>query len=267
MTQQGSGIPSMSTSTAAAGAAATDTTGPATAANGFVNTGHRGAMGLEPENTMRSFRRAVADGATEIELDVRVSRDGTLVIMHDATVDRTTSGTGTVADLTLAELRELDAGHGERIPTYAEVLDEVPLPLQTEVKTADAVGPLLELFAARPELRERVILTSFHADWLAALTREQPDLPVGFITRPSTYDAVDTALALRAQRIFFAWQGLDKGLVDHAHGHGLKVASWLANSDEDFARAYAFGVDGVTTDFPHLYRPADGVAAAGTMTA
>lgn len=256
MTQQGGGIPPMQTSE------------PLAARAGFVNTGHRGAMGLEPENTMRSFRRAVADGAHEIELDVRVSRDGTLVVMHDATVDRTTSGTGAVADLTLAELRALDAGHGEQVPTYEEVLDTIDLPLQTEVKTADAVGPLLELFARRPDLRDRVTLCSFHADWLAAVKRERRDLHLGFITRPATAEAVDTAVALGAGRIFFAWQGLDAALVARAQNEGMKVASWLANTVEDYARAYAFGVDGVTTDFPHLYRPTPDVdVAAGAVPA
>src|SRR3954471_3509525 len=84
-----------------------------------IITGHRGALGSEPENTLRSFRRAVADGCDEIELDLRVSADGELVIMHDATVDRTTSGSGEVAGLTLDKLRSLDAGFGEQIPTWS----------------------------------------------------------------------------------------------------------------------------------------------------
>lgn len=85
---------------------------------GFRLAAHRGVMSEKPENTLSSFRLASSFDATEIELDLRASKDGELVVMHDATVDRTTDGTGTVAELTLAELRALDAGEGQRIPTF-----------------------------------------------------------------------------------------------------------------------------------------------------
>ncbi|MDW6064895.1 glycerophosphodiester phosphodiesterase family protein [Streptomyces sp. FXJ1.4098] len=99
--------------------------------------GHRGARADEPENTLRSFRRAHRVGAEGVELDVRVSRDGHLVVIHDATVDRTTDGTGEVAALSLAELRELDAGQGERIPTLREALDAFPGLVQVEIKAPE----------------------------------------------------------------------------------------------------------------------------------
>jgi glycerophosphoryl diester phosphodiesterase len=83
-----------------------------------IITGHRGALGTEPENTLRSFRRAIADECDEIELDLRVTADDQLVVLHDATVDRTTSGSGEVAELVLDELRSLDAGLGEVVPTW-----------------------------------------------------------------------------------------------------------------------------------------------------
>src|SRR5699024_9094640 len=90
----------------------------------FVITGHRGAMAVEPENTLRSFRRAVADGADELELDVHLSRDGQMVVMHDVTVDRTTDGTGAIADKTWEEIRQLDAGQGERVPRLEQIWEE-----------------------------------------------------------------------------------------------------------------------------------------------
>lgn len=82
-------------------------------------------MGVEPENTLRSFVRAEASGMDAIELDLHLSKDGALVVMHDVDVDRTTDGSGPIAARTLAELRELDAGQGERIPVFEEVLDAV----------------------------------------------------------------------------------------------------------------------------------------------
>src|SRR5438105_2353760 len=84
--------------------------------------GHRGAMGYCPENTMASFERALALGADWIELDVHLSRDGELIVIHDETLDRTTNGHGLVRDHTLAELKQLDAGDGQQIPTLDEVL-------------------------------------------------------------------------------------------------------------------------------------------------
>src|SRR5712691_9894392 len=88
-------------------------------------TGHRGAAGLEPENTLRSFRRACELGVDRIETDVRLTRDGRLVCLHDATVDRTTDGTGPMAEMTFDQLHRLDAGHGERIPTLEGALATV----------------------------------------------------------------------------------------------------------------------------------------------
>src|ERR671930_261980 len=86
----------------------------------MIVVGHRGCALLEPENTLRAFRRALELGCDYVETDVRFTRDGELILMHDETVDRTTSGS--VADLTFAELRALDAGQGEQVPTLAELL-------------------------------------------------------------------------------------------------------------------------------------------------
>ncbi|MFD6726503.1 glycerophosphodiester phosphodiesterase, partial [Streptomyces sp. NPDC060131] len=102
----------------------------------FLTIGHRGAMGVEPENTLRSFVAAEQAGLDVVELDLHLSKDGALVVMHDADVDRTTDGTGAIADKTLEELRALDAGRGERIPVFEEVLDAVSVPLQAEIKDA-----------------------------------------------------------------------------------------------------------------------------------
>ncbi|CAM5698744.1 Glycerophosphoryl diester phosphodiesterase OS=Streptomyces albaduncus OX=68172 GN=FHS32_002069 PE=4 SV=1 [Streptomyces griseoloalbus] len=97
-------------------------------------------MGVEPENTLRSFVAAQEAGLDVIELDLHLSKDGALVVMHDARVDRTTDGTGAIADKTLDELRALDAGRGERVPLFVEVLDAVRTPLQAEIKDVRAAG-------------------------------------------------------------------------------------------------------------------------------
>src|SRR5215213_7066267 len=109
------------------------------------NIGHRGASGLEPENTLRAFRRAEVEGADALELDLRVTRDGHLVVLHDRTVNRTTDGTGLVGELTLAEVQELDAGMGEKVPALREILEATTLPIHAELKVVEAAEPLATL--------------------------------------------------------------------------------------------------------------------------
>ncbi|HET7558999.1 MAG TPA: glycerophosphodiester phosphodiesterase family protein, partial [Limnochordia bacterium] len=131
--------------------------------------GHRGAAGLVPENTIPSWERAIALGCDFIECDVRVTRDGELVIMHDAKIDRTTSGTGAVAELTLVEIRAVDAGNGERVPTLSEFLDLVErhrVQALVEMKAEEAIAPSVAEVGRR-KLWPWVFITSGKADWVA----------------------------------------------------------------------------------------------------
>jgi glycerophosphoryl diester phosphodiesterase len=189
-----------------------------------IITGHRGACGTEPENTLRSFRRAVADGCDEIELDLRVSADGELVVIHDETVDRTTSGSGTVAALTLAELRTLNAGAGKRIPTgaetaaaderipawaetapavdvriptWAEAVAAVDVRIQAELKTEAAVPLLAQSLKSEPTLARRTLVTAFHPELLLAIRALFPDVETGHIFGP-TPSAADVITRTRA---------------------------------------------------------------------
>ena len=150
--------------------------------HGFKIVGHRGAMAIEPENTMRSFARAAELGVDAIELDVHLSRDGRLVIMHDELVDRTTDGTGAIADLDWAELRALDAGLGERVPELTEVWAEFDdVGLQIEVKSAAATTAVLELVrSGRPRALPTTI-TSFHPEVVAEASRQPRPWRVGLI--------------------------------------------------------------------------------------
>ena len=110
--------------------------------------GHRGAAAYEPENTLRSIRTALAMGVAAVEVDVQLTRDGELAVIHDDTVDRTTNGTGAVRDFTLAELKKLDVGRGEAIPSLAEVVEEVAgkAHLVIEVKHPEAGPALINFF-------------------------------------------------------------------------------------------------------------------------
>lgn len=130
-------------------------------------------MGVEPENTLRSFVAAEQAGLDVVELDLHLSKDGALVVMHDADVDRTTDGTGAIADKTLEELRALDAGRGERIPVFEEVLDAVSVPLQAEIKDAAAARLLADVMLRR-DLVDRVEVISFHDEAIVEIARLVP---------------------------------------------------------------------------------------------
>lgn len=209
---------------------------------------HRGSPSVLPENTVGSFLQAVEEGADEIELDLRLSADGRLVVMHDATVDRTTDGTGAVAELTLRELQALDAGGGARIPSFEEVLDGVGARLQVEIKAPEAAGPLAELLRDRPDDLARISPCCFDPDVVAELVRLFPDAPVGLIASAGSAESLDRAVELGASRVLFGWAGTDRALVEKAQAHGLEFSVWLVNTPEQLRDARALGVDGFTTD-------------------
>lgn len=223
----------------------------------FTLVGHRGAMGLEPENTLRSFLRAEREGADEIELDLWLSKDRQLVILHDGNVERTTNGTGDVAAMTLAEIKQLDAGLGETVPTFDEVLDAVELPIQAEIKTTDAARAVIDTIRDR-RLLDRIIVTSFHADILAAAKEYLPDVRTGLIYSGAPADSVEVAKSLGAGLLCLGFGKLEAELVEQAHREDLGVIAWPVNDTERLAAAREIGVDGVTTDFPGLLREALG---------
>ncbi|MFI5690976.1 glycerophosphodiester phosphodiesterase [Kribbella sp. NPDC051586] len=223
----------------------------------MIITGHRGALGTEPENTLRSFRRAVADGCDEIELDLRVTADGELVIMHDATVDRTTSGSGEVASLTLAELRALDAGLGEQIPTWSEVVAAIDVRFQAEVKAEAAVPLLAQSLKADPSLAARTLVTSFHPEILLAVREAFPDVTTGHIfgRTPEIPDVIARTRAAQASWSLCGIAGLTAEGVADLHAAGLSVTAWPVPDADTLTQAAALDVEGITTDNPHLLTP------------
>ncbi|MFI7059428.1 glycerophosphodiester phosphodiesterase [Kribbella sp. NPDC050124] len=220
----------------------------------MIITGHRGALGTEPENTLRSFRRAVADGCDEIELDLRVTADDELVVLHDATVDRTTSGSGEVAALTFDELRSLDAGLGEVVPTWAETIAAIDVRFQAEVKAARAVPLLVESLQADPSLAARTMVTSSHADILLAVRQAMPSASTGLIfgRTPDVADVLSLTRAAQAGTALCGIVGLTADGVEKLHAAGLDVTAWPVPDWATLEQAIALGVDGITTDNPHL---------------
>lgn len=238
--------------------------------------GHRGAAGLSPENTMVSFREAVDRWAVDmIELDVRASADDHCVVIHDATVDRTTDGTGHVADLTLAELRELDAGHrfrdadgghpfrgrGIRIPTLADVLQALPdTPLTVEIKIGTAQAPLFHALR-RHDAADRVVV--------AGMDHRDRTL-FGDYTGPRSGSNRDVRGFYLLHRLFAGrcWRRscevfqvperrgrlrlVTRRFVRDAARHRVPVHVWTVNDPVTMARLLDWGVDALITDRPDL---------------
>ncbi len=249
--------------------------------------GHRGAKAVAPENTLASFRRAWEDGADVVEMDVRLTADGAVVVIHDETVDRTTDGHGVVAEMTLAELRRLDAGRwfspayaGERIPTLDEIIAWARgrVGLMVELKyprrqfRPDLVPPVLEHLRAGG-VEEDVAIISFEGAAIEQARAMAPHIPAGVmepesflqppITRLVTWIPAlsrlpsirqlllrPLSLALRHQATLVLphSRSLSALLVDEAHRRGLPVSP--GGSRWDYPRAIALGVDTLAADNP-----------------
>ena len=219
----------------------------------FLTIGHRGVMGVEPENTLRSFAHAERVGMDAIELDLHLSRDGALVVMHDADVDRTTDGSGPIAGKTLAELRGLDAGQGERVPVFEEVLDAVRCPVQAEIKDVAAARALAEVMLHR-DLVDRVEVSSFHDEAVAEIGRLVPGVRTVLIASRWHGDVVDRAKAVSARTLALNIRRLTLEVVEQAHAEGLKVIGWVVNTPDHLRLARALRLDGATTDHPEMRR-------------
>jgi glycerophosphoryl diester phosphodiesterase len=225
--------------------------------------GHRGASGHAPENTLAAFRRAVELGARFIETDLQLSRDSRLVAMHDDTLDRTTNGRGPVNRLTLAELRELDAGSwfgpqfaGERIPTLEEILQfarETDVVFYLEIKSSSgAWGMEHTVVGALREAQEvvRPVVLSFDPATLAAVRGIEPTLMTGFLFQWPLEDAVERAISVGARQLAPHGDQVTPELVTAARRNNLQVVTWTINGPAQMRALISAGVDGIMTDYP-----------------
>lgn len=225
---------------------------------------HRGASREAPENTLAAFQAAVAAGAEGIELDVQTTRDGVPVVIHDATLERTTNGRGPVRDTSAAELAALDAGAwfhpprpGERVPTLAAVLALLAptgLEVHIELKTARVAYPglvpaVLQAVQAAG-LGGRAVLSSFNHQSLLEARRLAPEVACAallyeVLIEPWRYGAQHGFRALHAQHAT-----IDAELVQGSHAAGLAVRAYTVDDPEEARRLMALGVDGIITNEP-----------------
>lgn len=228
--------------------------------------GHRGAKMYAPQNTLPAFELAAAQGAQGIELDVHRSKDGYPVIVHDFTVDATTDGSGAVSELTLAELKALDAGSyfgaafaGTRIPTLDEVFEAVGarLYINVEIKSVsvetDGVEDAVADCIRRHGMERRVIVSSFNPLTLRRFRAILPNVPIGYL------DWADAPPELRAQMVGFEYEAyhpehsmISPELIADADAAGHVVNAWTVNDAERVKLLAAMGVRGIITDAPDV---------------
>jgi glycerophosphoryl diester phosphodiesterase len=223
--------------------------------------GHRGALACAPENTMASFREALAQGIDLVELDVQMSADGQLVVIHDQTLERTTDGRGFVADTPLAELQALDAGSwfspqfaGERVPELSEVLAWIKgkAGLVVEVKNGPVFYAGIEQKIVEAleqhDMVEQTMVVSFDHPCLYRIKKLRPELNTGILVASRLLDPVTTAGDVGAAAIVALWALVTKADVEVCHGAGLAVCTWGRNPDYEYL--LSISVDALTADHP-----------------
>jgi glycerophosphoryl diester phosphodiesterase len=230
----------------------------------YLRIGHRGVAGTRPEHTRVAFERAMEIGVDMIELDVQLTCDGGLVVLHDRDLGRTSSGSGPVRERRLAELRALDAGSwfgpayaGEKVLSLDEVLDLTAgrAELNVEIKSPepdweDTAGVLTDLLRARGRL-DSTIVSCFEVGALECMRRRCASAGLGVLWHTTDLDTVWRAAAdLRARSVHPHWSLVDAGLIATAHARGLMLITWTVNEPELMHHFVQLGVDGIISDFP-----------------
>ena len=222
---------------------------------------HRGASAHAPENTLAAFELAYQQGADAIELDVKLSAEGIPVVIHDSTVDRTTNGSGRVADLELATLQKLDAGDGQRIPTLDEVFTSLGGQLLINVELTNYKSPNDQLLSKVVELvkkhalSESILFSSFLSKNLKRAANLLPDTPRGLLALPGLLGCWARTFGFRMddyQALHPVYKNTTPQLIERIHQMGRRVHVWTVNTADEMRQLARWNVDGIFTDDPKL---------------
>nr|WP_314257421.1 glycerophosphodiester phosphodiesterase family protein [uncultured Devosia sp.] len=230
---------------------------------------HRGASAVAPENTSAAFRAAAEQGARWVELDVALLGDDTLVVIHDDSVDRTTSGQGALGDLTAADVATLDAGSwfdprfsDERLPKLEQViglLGELGLSANIEIKQHKHHKSLDHLVhavqAAIDGRREStdVMISSFDPEALKAMHALEPSLEMAMLWWSPPLDWAEKLRAIPSKSIHMNYKALSLGLLEDTRQHNIRVRAWTSNNPVELLSFWGAGLTGVITDNPKLF--------------
>lgn len=230
---------------------------------------HRGASAIAPENTIAAFRAAADQGAKWVELDVALSADGELIVIHDDSVDRTSTGSGSLGDLTAEQIGQLDGGSwfdsrfaGERIPTLAEVikaLGEFGLNINVEIKqhkhhqSLDQLVNAVHAAISKRPAHMQIMISSFDPECLKAMHKLAPELELAMLWGrvPDNWEAL--LADIPATSIHAHYNGLCLGLLEQTSAKGIKVRAWTSNDPIELVSFWGAGLTGVITDNPKIF--------------
>lgn len=216
---------------------------------------HRGASGYEPENTLNSVKKALELGADMVEVDVHVSKDGQIMVIHDARLERTTNGRGYVRDLTLKELKKLDAGLGERIPTLEEVIELMrgEAQLAVEIKVPGIEEKVLQIIKEN-ELENDSLFTSFYHPVLKHVRELDPNVKTGVIIASRPIKPAQLAIDANANALLPKHTYVDLHMVEESHKHNLTIYPWTIDTINEIRPLVKMGVDGIVTNKPDVLK-------------
>ena len=216
---------------------------------------HRGASGVEPENTLRAIKSALDTNVDGIEIDIH-EVDGKLLVIHDRWLHRTTSGTGQITQHNYEHLRTLDAGQGETIPTLDEVFSLVAgrCKINLELKGINNISLLYSYIDNAIEttnlIIDDILISSFNHRLLYAINQQRPEFAIGALTACYPLDYAKFAEKLNAYSVHLDVNFISKHFVSDAHQRGLKVFVYTVDEFEDIKTMKALGVDGIFSNFP-----------------
>lgn len=219
---------------------------------GVVVIAHRGGSGLFMENTMTAFRKVQELGVDAIEVDVHLTKDGELIVIHDPDLNRLAGIDRLVSEMTYDEVMAVELSGGEHIPDFKSVVKEVKVPLVIELKSPDTLEALTRIFHDNPAYISRCVVISFFHETLKALKEAYPDLVTGALLVGFPADPLQVAKSCNSDILSFHFEGLNRGYVEKCHNGGVLVSVWTPNTSEEIAGVIKAGVDSIASDRPDL---------------
>lgn len=223
------------------------------------NFAHRGFSAKYPENTMLAFRKAIEAGCDGIELDIHLSQDGKIVIIHDEDVRRTTNGSGLVQNMTLAELRSFDAGQQQAIPTLEEYFDLVEkLPIITNIELKNGIlwyeGMEEKLINAvrKRNLEDRIIFSSFNHYSIRRCKSLAPDIRCGLLCGCWIINIGAYTSSMGIECIHPEYHSLTPGIIEEIRAHQVAINAWTINNSQDMEKLLNQNIDSIITNDPEL---------------
>ncbi len=222
----------------------------------MLKIGHRGAKGYEPENTIIAFQKAIDLGCDGIELDVHLSSDGEIIVIHDETIDRTTNGKGIVNQMKLSELKTFRINKKHEIPTLKEVFELINYNflINIELKSYETAGKVVEFIENQVfnnnRTLESIIVSSFDWNALQQVRFLNDEIQIGVLTATDLDLAFSFAKFIKAKTINPYFHLLNEENVDKTQKKGFEIHTWTVNGTEDIEKMKALKVNGIISDFP-----------------